>query len=268
MKVPSNFDSYIFKGFFYSFLSILAFGLFNRNGWSDMYTFALIIIVFISIIVYCVWLKLYLKESEERLNKLPNNAKQKNSSLTEEDCSEKRICYKGGMFTYNSDKKTIDINGTCYKCSDLFDFETRNQQSQTIKGGEYVTKTNTGNMLGRAIVGGVLTGGVGAVIGAATASKDTVKVADSKIVNIDNFSVVLYFVNKEPIILSFGTNTYKFNSLVTILKHIVLNNAEQNKKQISSQSISDELQKLAELKEKGILTEEEFQTQKTKLLEY
>jgi hypothetical protein len=37
----------------------------------------------------------------------------------------------------------------------------------------YITKTSTSNMVGRAVVGGLLTGGVGAVTGAVTAKKET-----------------------------------------------------------------------------------------------
>jgi hypothetical protein len=37
----------------------------------------------------------------------------------------------------------------------------------------YITKTSTSNMVGRAVVGGLLTGGVGAAVGAVTAKKET-----------------------------------------------------------------------------------------------
>ena len=54
-------------------------------------------------------------------------------------------------------------------------FELKDNQSTVTKitSPEYTTSTNTGSMVGRAIVGGVLTGGVGAVVGANTASKTT-----------------------------------------------------------------------------------------------
>jgi macrodomain Ter protein organizer (MatP/YcbG family) len=50
---------------------------------------------------------------------------------------------------------------------------------------------------------------------------------------------------------------------------VIIDNMDSNKKapQTNSSSLSDELTKLNDLKEKGILTEEEFQQQKKKILE-
>lgn len=61
-------------------------------------------------------------------------------------------------------------------------FELKDNQSTITKttSPKYKTSTNTGSMLGRAIVGGVLTGGVGAVVGAATAKKTTKVVEEGK----------------------------------------------------------------------------------------
>ena len=61
-------------------------------------------------------------------------------------------------------------------------FELKDNQSTITKttSPKYKTSTNTGSMLGRAVVGGVLTGGVGAVVGAATANKTTTVVEEGK----------------------------------------------------------------------------------------
>lgn len=64
----------------------------------------------------------------------------------------------------------------------ILGFELKDNQSTITKttAPKYKTSTNTGSMLGRAIVGGVLTGGVGAVVGAATAKKTTTVVEEGK----------------------------------------------------------------------------------------
>lgn len=62
-------------------------------------------------------------------------------------------------------------------------FELKENQNTVTKttSPKYKTTTDTGSMLGRAIVGGVLTGGIGAVVGAATATKKTEVVEEGKI---------------------------------------------------------------------------------------
>jgi hypothetical protein len=56
----------------------------------------------------------------------------------------------------------------------IIGFELKDNQTTVTKTTslKYKTSTNTGSMLGRAVVGGILTGGVGAVVGAATAKKN------------------------------------------------------------------------------------------------
>ena len=55
----------------------------------------------------------------------------------------------------------------------------------------YKTQTSTSSMLGRAIVGGVLTGGIGALVGGATARKKTVAVPSGNDKTIHDFTVVI-----------------------------------------------------------------------------
>ena len=64
----------------------------------------------------------------------------------------------------------------------IIGFELKDNQTTVTKttSPKYKTSTNTGSMLGRAVVGGILTGGVGAVVGAATAKKTTEVVEEGK----------------------------------------------------------------------------------------
>lgn len=67
----------------------------------------------------------------------------------------------------------IDVNG--------------NRSTPLITATTTVTKTDTGDMIKRAIIGGVVTGGVGAVIGAATAPKTTI----SELSKVDEYRNLL-----------------------------------------------------------------------------
>ncbi len=69
----------------------------------------------------------------------------------------------------------IMLNDHVYSFGDILDYSVSDNQTviQRSSGGTATTKTSTGSMLGRAVVGGVLTGGVGAAVGAATARKET-----------------------------------------------------------------------------------------------
>lgn len=79
------------------------------------------------------------------------------------------------IYIFDSSKKII-INGKEYNYSDIMDFAVNNQMS-------YKTSNSTGSMIARGIVGGVLFGGVGALVGATTAKKNTT--SDIKSYNID-----------------------------------------------------------------------------------
>ena len=68
---------------------------------------------------------------------------------------------------------TILIKGVPYNFSEILDFELTDENRIIYTNSRSTTKTATGSMIGRAVVGGALLGGVGAVIGGATAKRDT-----------------------------------------------------------------------------------------------
>lgn len=96
---------------------------------------------------------------------------------------------------YGKDRTTIDLSNKYYTkqlivseekeliriCekdltfSDILNFKVTDDSKDIYTPAKYETKTDTGSMLGRAVVGGILTGGVGAVIGGATAKKQTIQ---------------------------------------------------------------------------------------------
>lgn len=103
---------------------------------------------------------------------------------------------------------------------------TFNDNQHTVKGSvSYETKTSTGNMAKRAIVGGVLTGGVGAVVGGATAKKETTITQENDKV-IHDYTVIININSlSEPIIrIPLGTDGTKVNEIVGLMNVIINRN--------------------------------------------
>ncbi|MDE5845495.1 MAG: hypothetical protein K2H44_08960 [Muribaculaceae bacterium] len=78
------------------------------------------------------------------------------------------------QFIFNEKTKKVWLAHKEYSFDEIIDASIEDIVTQRTTGGDIVTKTNTGSMIGRAVVGGVLTGGVGAIIGGATAKKESI----------------------------------------------------------------------------------------------
>ncbi len=153
---------------------------------------------------------------------------------------------------------------------------------EIIEDGTSITRTNRVSQVGGALLGGILLGGVGAVIGGLSGKKETlngkVKNLELKIIINDTskpiFSISLLSKTSDEV----STNDAKYKEAKTKAYHwqavfeAIIKQADAEEQQIQksttveSGSISDELKKLAELKELGILTDDEFSEQKQKLL--
>lgn len=145
-----------------------------------------------------------------------------------------------------------------------------------------ITKTNRISQVGGALLGGVLLGGVGAVIGGLSGKKETSK---SKVKNLE-LKIIINDTSKPIFTISLlpdksdGVSTedvvYKNAKEKAYHWHAVFEaiikqaDAEEQQAEKSNTfengSVSDELKKLAELKESGILTDDEFLQQKQKVL--
>lgn len=141
--------------------------------------------------------------------------------------------------------------------------------------------------LGGAVVGGLLFGGVGAIVGGSTA-----KAKQNKEIRIMSIKILLKSTSKTNITLNIyeagvdgsvletkgmaGRMAYDklmkevigIKDIFSIIIDMVDKDLMQQKHvpSLSSVSIADELEKLAKLKESGILSEQEFAEQKKKLL--
>ena len=105
-------------------------------------------------------------------------------------------------------RKTIYINGKGYKYSDIIDFNVNDQTS-------YKTTSSTGSMIGRGLVGGLLLGGVGALAGATTGEKSTIKGASTYRIN-----VIMRNMN-DPIITYVTSENECAQKMIAVLKNII-----------------------------------------------
>lgn len=135
--------------------------------------------------------------------------------------------------------------------------------------------------IGRALVGGMIAGGTGAIVGATTRkSKNIVSNLSIRVVTNDiedslyNLVIIADSIDTNKILeadfykqaINFANNVYA--TIQAIIKDNSKNiKAETNIQEHSSNNGLEQLEKLAELKEKGILTDEEFTEAKQKILE-
>ena len=156
--------------------------------------------------------------------------------------------------------------------------------SELFEDGETVTKTARVSQLGGALIGGLALGGVGAVIGGLSGKK----ISSSKVKKIDLRITVnrtknpIHDINFMDVACKKGG--YLYNQAMKNARHwhglmeVLINRAdsedvaikgeliEETPQLLSTGSVADELAKLGELKKQGLLTDEEFLSQKTKLL--
>ena len=146
-------------------------------------------------------------------------------------------------------------------------------ESEIIVDGNIIVKTSTTSTIGRAVVGGVITGGVGAVIGGVTGKKshnEVVKKIDLKICVNDSSNPFykIRFLDTEckkgdSIYNDSYENAERWQGIIsTFIKQSEL-------KEVKNESVSsdvNDLLKLKELLDAGLLTNEEFAEQKNKIL--
>ncbi|MEX0828498.1 MAG: SHOCT domain-containing protein [Haliea sp.] len=156
--------------------------------------------------------------------------------------------------------------------------------SEIFVDGETITKTARGSQLGGALIGGLALGGVGAIIGGLSGKKrssEKVKRVDLRIA-VNDIKSPLHDINfmdiegkKDGIIYKSAMDQARhWHGLIAVLIKMADNeDARKEGFQSSSEakggstaSLADELSKLSDLRDKGILSEEEFSIQKQKLL--
>lgn len=227
----------------------------------------LLIIIFLSVvfipIIYAIYFGAKTKSGANEIDKILEerdfNISQKvnygNKFQVDVDIIHKKVAV--GM-TYPS------VNVTFLDFNQIIDCKII-ENSNVISGGG----------VGRAVAGGVIAGGVGAIVGANTKKSSTMlnNFSIDIITNDINNSVVRLKMIDSPIDINTYGNIYRdiirFSNDVYALIQSVISNKEiliEKKETEQKKDNLQELEKLSELKAKGIITESEFLEGKKKIL--
>lgn len=156
-------------------------------------------------------------------------------------------------------QQTVSLRVVSYK--DLL-------SSEIFEDGATVTKTVRSSQIGGALIGGLALGGVGAIIGGLSGkTKTSGKVKKFALrLTVNDTKNPLHDVN----FLYQGTQARHWHGLVEVLIKRAdtedKTNITNSTPQIQPASIADEIKKLAELRDSGVLSVDEFQQQKARLL--
>ena len=125
----------------------------------------------------------------------------------------------------NDNIKKLFIGEKEYDFKDILDFTVKDNAVTIHSASTSKAKTNTGSMVGRAVVGQVLFGNVGAVIGGATASK-TIEHSESKSTVKHDYSIIITVNNiaSPTEIIKCGRNDAALNKIVSTLTVILKSN--------------------------------------------
>lgn len=156
-------------------------------------------------------------------------------------------------------------NSTPYSYDDIIDFELIEDGSSIVKGG-----------VGRAIVGGALFGGVGAIVGGATGKKKakqtctnlSIKITVNNMANpVEYIKIIATETPKSGFVYK---SSYQVAQEIISLLQLICSQRkvtnEANNMPAQQLSEADELRKYKALMDDGIITEEEFQAKKKQLL--
>lgn len=132
------------------------------------------------------------------------------------------------IFVFEKSQVVI-IKSKEYKFSDILSCSLVDDvTNETITTTTGKSKTATGSMLGRAVVGGVLTGGLGAVAGAATAKRNITEDASSKTSTVHDYFIYINTNNfQEPVIsLHIGNDSGRAQRIIGVMNVIMAKNKD------------------------------------------
>lgn len=208
----------------------------------------LILFIIISIIVFFVYDNHKVKQRQKEARRVETEKQEKNCKEYK-DCLANYISRFGvctvdinlgnwneykvqNHFLVYEGSQTIVLNQREYKFIDILGYSlVDDATSETVMTSTGESKTSTGSMIGRAVVGGVLTGGLGAVAGAATAKRKTSDLGTSSTTTTHKYTV---FVTVDSLAnptekLYIENSSDKAHKIASVLNVII----ERNKKQSS-----------------------------------
>ncbi|MFT9455680.1 MAG: SHOCT domain-containing protein [Liquorilactobacillus hordei] len=207
------------------------------------------------------------EKAQEKIKIERENKKEQAALAKEFSKNEKKL---NSYLKYNDSLKAFGINllfgvpGKIIKYKDLSNFELQQDGETVTKGG-----------LGRVIVFGVATGGLGAVVGGITGKKSSSSInTETKIKIVSkNETADVSYINFNQKKLKKNSNAYKqiaidVDKTLAFLQKVVDEQSEEMniEKAENISSVADEIKKFKELADSGIITQEEFETKKKQLL--
>ncbi len=179
------------------------------------------------------------------------------------------------------DKKVALVENGNYRIFDYRDIV----ESQIIEDGQELTSISRTSQVGRALVGGVLAGRVGALIGGVSSKQRHTRVVEKVSLNVivndtknPTFSLDLLPLNKNEKHVKKENEKYKqaintakkIHNLISVLIRQADQENQKSERNIvipvdKTDFLADELEKLYSLVEKGIISQSEFDKQKIKL---
>lgn len=179
-------------------------------------------------------------------------------SFLEVDENKKQWLIPDGLF---GGKKNPQI----YNFTDIVDFELLEDGTSITKGG-----------LGRALAGGVLFGGVGAIVGGVTGGKKSKAICNSLKIKITLNSITTPTTYINFIKTSTKKNSFIYKSNFSLAQEslsvlqLMCNGASGQEHSLSDSnpgtSDADEILKFKQLLDNGVITQEEFEAKKKQLL--
>lgn len=192
------------------------------------------------------------KKRKENIKRIKERLKQNKAEKVGQvyfDFVDKKICFDTALLENNANFKIVNF-------SDVVSF------TPIERNGGHVSKHHRGS---RALVGGMLAGGVGAVMGASTGGKEFDKIAELSITILfkDGSDKKVSFIKNEKSDSLLAQQAQRRFDRTSILLTKVVN---ANKNNINGTSYKDELEDLKTLLDKGIITQEEFAEKKKQIL--
>ncbi|MED4265955.1 SHOCT domain-containing protein [Priestia megaterium] len=205
------------------------------------------------------------------------------NSLIGIDEQNQKICFLENVGNridkFRGTYKDYKYDSKIYEFKDLL-------EAEILQDGEMITKTSRGSQIGGALIGGVLAGGVGAIIGglsgSTTSDSEFNKIALKVLMNdTQNPVKLIYFLDEIAGVKKYEDKYKKANSdsmdwhglLRVIIQKVDKEDRIQSEEcrepttaQPGNLSVADELKKLSDLHKEGILSEEEFNEHKKKIL--
>ena len=174
-----------------------------------------------------------------------------------DDVNKKIAIPKIGIF-FNIKKLTI------YNYSDILAYELLEDNNLVSSGG-----------IGRALIGGLLFGGVGAIVGSGTAHKHKSTCSTLKIkITLKNINNPVIYINFIDIEVKKDGILYKkvfplaqeTLSLLNIICYLSKNNNNNKIKSNINDTVSEDIKKIKKLLDEGYITQEDYDKKKIQLL--